>query len=144
MLEVKPKGLHPRPASESDLIATLLAHFAGSGVVAMDVEVQSHGRARVDIAYFDGRDLVGVEAKLADWKRAIAQAVLNRVCFDRSYIALWHTLVSDAVVAEARRFGLGVLAVTKDTVDVAKPAPRAQPGATLRRAVLAKIREGNT
>lgn len=82
-------------------------------------EVRSHGRCRTDLAVDvvlpDGsRHLVGVEAKVHDWPRAVLQAVLNRRCFDASYVAVPDGRVRDGLMDEALARGLGVLAVSKD------------------------------
>lgn len=104
-------------------------------------EVRSHGRARADLVLYNGRDVTIVEAKLSDWKRAVAQATLNLYCADRSYIALWVSAVTDEVVAEARRHQLGVLSVSADTVSVAMKAPPSQPIPDLRRGLIARAFE---
>jgi hypothetical protein len=137
----QPTG-RPRSLRESDVVATVVRYLEVAGVRDVNVEVRSHGTARADIAYLDGRDLVAVEAKLSDWRRAIAQAVLNRLCFDRSYIALWHGAITPEVIAEARRFGLGVLGVTAEDVTTVRHAPRARPGAHIRRATLSRVQRG--
>ncbi len=105
-------------------------------------EVRSHGRARTDLLFLDGAELVGVEVKRADWRRAVAQAVLNRYCFDRSYIALWSTVISDAVIAEARHRGIGVLSVSRQAVHVVEEAAKARPAPALRERVLAQAFDG--
>jgi hypothetical protein len=90
----------------------------------------------MDLLVFDGVDLVGIEAKLSDWRRALAQAVLNRYCVDRSYVALWASKVSPEVVEAAMSFGVGVLSVNDERVDVSHEAPRSSPTGALRQRLL--------
>jgi hypothetical protein len=56
-------------------------------------------------------DLVAVELKLRDWRRAVGQAVRYRVFAERSYVALPAQRVSLDVVREATRAQVGLLAV---------------------------------
>lgn len=55
--------------------------------------------------------LTAVELKLRDWRRAIAQAGRYRLWAERSYVALPADRVNNAVIAEAARNRVGVLAV---------------------------------
>lgn len=58
--------------------------------------------------------LVAVELKLRDWRRAVAQAGRYRLFAERSYVALPAMRINDNVVAEAVRNRVGVLAVGTD------------------------------
>ena len=66
--------------------------------------------------------LVGVEAKLASWQRALRHAVLNRFSVDLSMIALPAYKVTDAVIAACWDQGVGVLAVDQKWLHVVVPA----------------------
>ncbi len=100
-------------------------------------EVRSHGSARTDLCILNGSELVAVEAKLSHWRRAIAQASLNRCYADRSFIALHSGVISAQVLLEAQRWQIGVIAVADDHVVIRANAPRAQPDLQLREQVLA-------
>lgn len=56
-------------------------------------------------------DLVAVELKLNNWRRALAQAVRYRIFAERSYVAMPCERVGEFLIHEARRVGVGVLAV---------------------------------
>ncbi|WP_457253602.1 hypothetical protein [Pedococcus sp. P5_B7] len=56
-------------------------------------------------------DLVAVELKLSNWRRALAQAVRYRIFAERSYVAMPYERVGELLIREARRVGVGVLAV---------------------------------
>jgi hypothetical protein len=100
------------------------------------LEIKSHGRARTDVLVLQDKEVLGVEVKVSDWKRALAQAVLNRYCFDRSYIALWSTAISDTVIAEAENHGVGVIAVAEDSVRIVSEAPRSYPLSSIREKIV--------
>lgn len=115
---------------------------------ALGFEVKSHGRARTDVcvAVRDLHDssspdvLVGVEAKLASWRRALRQAALNRFSVDLSMIALPAYKVTDAVVDACWDQGVGLLAVDQKWLHVVLPAAPADPDAALRQKTLDQLK----
>lgn len=113
---------------------------------AAGFEVKSHGRARTDVCVTlrDLHDsspdvLVGIEAKLANWQRALRQAVLNRFSVDLSMIALPAYRVTDVVIESCWDQGVGVLAVDRRWLHVVAPATRANPDAALRQKTLDQL-----
>src|SRR5262245_135661 len=89
-----------RPVSfetESELVRSMLRRLNAEWPIrACAVEVRSHGRSRADVcvrirdiyASFGSDLIVGIEAKLSDWRRALRQAVLNQCAVDGSFIAM--------------------------------------------------------
>jgi hypothetical protein len=128
-------GFEP-PSSEAHLVAALRAYLVGEGFEAIAEEVRSHGRARTDLIVWDGLTLVGIEAKLRDWGRVVSQAVLNRVCYDQSYLAMWADSISGAMLQEAKAYGIGVLAVDPVGVSVIMLPSEQSPIPALRRRVI--------
>jgi hypothetical protein len=59
--------------------------------------------------------LVVVELKVADWRRAIRQAHVNRWIAKESWVALWHETINEAAFAAASDLGVGLLVVTANT-----------------------------
>ena len=110
---------------------------------AWDVEVRSHGTSRIDLCLWTSKEVVAVEAKRMDWKRAVAQASLNKYCADRSYVALWTSAVTPAVLAEANRLHLGVLSIGPAQTRVLLRAPKVQPSPALRSRIAATLKGGN-
>lgn len=116
-------------------------------VRAFAQEVQSHGRCRTDACFLlrDTADslplLLGIEAKLSDRARAVAQAAMNRYGVDLSYVAMPAARVSDALLEEAVRHGVGVLCVGPRRVEVALPALLNATDAVLRARVLAQLEQ---
>ncbi len=116
------------PATERELVDLLIAHLLRNDPDTDYVrEARTHGRSRADILLRTGGELVSVEAKLGDWRRAIAQALLNRQMVDRSFIALWHERATAVVIEEAGRWGVGVLAVQGSEIREMLDAPAASP-----------------
>lgn len=128
------------PETEAAIVAAIVANLADLGSVqAFGEEVPSHGRSRADVAALVEGDLVLIEAKRTAWQRAISQAAMNRLCCDRSFIALWSGRATPAVLAEASRLGVGVLTVHHGGLDVALQAERREPNAAVRRAIIERI-----
>lgn len=74
-------------------------------------------------------EVVTIEVKVADWRRAVAQAARNRLFAHRSFVALPEaTAVRVKTENLFRDLGIGVLAVTPDgNVHVARRARRTTP-----------------
>lgn len=122
------------PATEAELTAFVCLHArACFGLDSIPTtEVRSHGTSRTDVALYVHGELLAIEVKRLDWRRAIYQAYLNRLCFDRSYIALWQTRVNDVVVREAAEWGIGVLAVSERHLEIAIGAQVCDPDPVVR------------
>lgn len=147
-----PRAFVPLPApvrhvSEAALVDELARRMRVQWPLrAVGFEVRSHGRARTDVcvAVRDLHDsspnvLVGVEAKLASWQRALRQAVLNRFSVDLSMIALPVSKVTDVVMDACWDQGVGVLAVDQKWLHVVVPATLAKPDAALRQKTLEQL-----
>lgn len=140
-----PADRRPGP-SEADLVDAIARLFRRQWPVrALALEVRSHGRCRTDASMLVGgphgapRLLVGIEAKLADRARAVAQAAMNRYCVDASFVAMPAGRVTDVLLADAARHGVGVLAVSARRLDVALPALTGSPDPALRDRVLTQL-----
>ncbi len=135
-------------ATETDLVAELAKRFSARWAVrALKWEVRSHGRSRTDLACLV-RDigaphevplLIGIEAKLTDWPRAIGQASLNRYAFDLAFIAVPATLGAKSLLPTAARHGVGVLGVMPGALDLLLPAQRREPDPYLRARIAAQL-----
>ena len=129
-------------ASESELVDLLVRRMRTDYPVrAIGLEVKSHGRCRTDIGVLvrdihgpRGSDLLlGVEAKLTDWTRALRQAILNQYAVDGSLIAMPLERISDRVVDAAKKYGVGVLAIKGEHLTVVVPAVLGSPDYVLHR-----------
>jgi len=63
---------------------------------------------------FGIRDLIAVEAKVRDWRRALEQASLNKWFASRSYVLMPISSVGDSVLRHAKDLGVGVIARCDD------------------------------
>lgn len=133
------------PKTERELVDLLLTHLddrlaTSTGSLVKAVEVRSHGRALIDVCVIREGELLAMEAKLHDWKGAISQAFFNRYCVDRSYIVLWHSKVKAEIVSDAVGYGVGVMAVHSDHMEIVQDVPTGQPRQALRAAILNRLR----
>lgn len=124
--------------TEADLVHQLITSLKQGGYVVRQ-EVPSHGRARTDLILWDGECLIGVEAKLRDWSRVIGQAVLNRQCVDQSYLAMWSSAISDALLTEAARFGIGVMSLSDGGMQILLQPTHGNPIPELRERLIGAL-----
>ncbi len=86
-------------------------------------------------------ELVSVELKLRDSRKALAQATLHRLFADLSYIAMPAARVSEDLLDGATSHGVGVLGVYPDgQVDCLLEAAPANPGVDLAAAAADTVR----
>ena len=124
--------LPTRPLTEAEIVSHLTRQLGKVWPRAKwGLEVPTHGRSRADVCVWSKGELITIEVKRTDWRRAIGQAALNCLVADYSYVALWEGFVSDQVLAEASRFGVGVLSVNCSELAVVLDAPRSQPSPLL-------------
>jgi hypothetical protein len=92
-------------------------------------EIRWHQK-RLDLGLLSTEGLIVVELKVADWRRAIRQAHVNRWIAKESWVALWHETASDAAFSAAVDLGVGLLLVTENTAyPWLLPAPPVRPDA---------------
>jgi hypothetical protein len=91
-------------------------------------EIRWHQK-RLDLGLVSGEGLVVIELKVADWRRAVQQAHVNRWIAKSSWVALWHESAGRAAYDVAADLGVGVLLVTERTAyPWLMPAPPVRPG----------------
>jgi hypothetical protein len=140
-----PAAVAALPDTEAEIVLALLAQITKLGDVSgWAAEVPSHGRSRADVCLVIDNAVWAIEAKRGDWKRALAQASMNRFAADESYVALWEGRIPAAAVTEARRCRVGIIAVSPADVVVVLSSPRGQPDATVRRRILERIETTGT
>lgn len=100
------------------------------------VEVGTHGRARTDLCIFVNDQLIAIEAKFSNHRRAIGQAFLNRYYADLSYIAVLQEHLTPRLSSQAQQWRLGVLSISDQGVAVAIPAPIAFPDGSFRARII--------
>lgn len=135
------------PLTEAQLVGELGVLLARRWPVrAVGTEVRSHGRCRTDLCalignggYRSDQILIGIEAKLSDWGRAVGQAALNRYAVDLAYVAMPAGRTPAALLIEAARHGVGVLAVGRRSLDVVTTAALSEPDPTLHARIASQL-----
>lgn len=74
-------------------------------------------------------EVVAIEAKVSDWRKAIAQAARNQLFSHRSFVALPISVAQRAAKADSiNQLGIGILGVENDeTITVVSKAIRKRP-----------------
>lgn len=133
----------PRPATEQQVVAIIIDHLddlvADVGTIhQFGAEVRTHGRSRADVL-LRADHVVAIEAKLSDWRRALGQAVLNTSVVDRSYVAMWEGRIPAILLVEAKKYRVGVIAVSHHRLYIVVPAGYGSPDVTARATLLARL-----
>jgi len=110
---------------EDDMKGVVIDYFVKQGFVGFQ-EV-SVCQKRIDL-YFIHRNYpktIAVELKLRKWKQVLRQAYQNLFYAQKSYVGLWHEFITEKAISEISSYGLGILKVKPDSVElVAKPNGR--------------------
>lgn len=100
--------------SEKELVTAFVPYFDDRGI-KYRLEVPVHNRM-VDLVALDEEDnLVGVEFKLKDWKRAIDQSLANKLSFDYTYVCVPKKRFVERLRFEAERVGVGIMVVDPES-----------------------------
>ena len=132
--------------TEADLVAELRSNVPaiwGDDAISL-TEVWCHDQAHMDILVWTPTTLIAIEAKLTDWGQALAQAYLHRWCVDYSYVALPTKAVTEKRLTEARRFGIGVVAVDSTRADIRQKAARNRPAKQIWQRLAGRVRTAST
>ncbi len=101
-----------------------------SGMVEMEIVSQANNVYSLSTVWKDILpEIITIEAKVLDWRRAVAQAARNRVFAHRSFVALpVHLAMRVSTESVFRLLGIGILGVTAhDDVRVLRGARRFRP-----------------
>jgi len=77
-----------------------------------------------------GNEVIAIEAKLSDWKRALYQACRYKLFADLSYVVLdsTHTISAIKNLDSFRKFGVGLACIdTRGNIDIILEAPKQEP-----------------
>jgi len=74
------------------------------------------GAKRIDLVCYrpDMKEIIAVEAKIRDWRKAVTQALSRRLCADKVYVAVPKPNFRRVDVDLFLRYGLGLLEVSRD------------------------------
>ena len=101
-----------KSTGEAQMVHVALRNLVGRGVQAA-VEVPLLHRS-IDLVFRDGHDYVAVEFKVKDWKRAFEQARDHLIAADQVYVCIPSARVSEAVIATAEEYGVGLMSFEAD------------------------------
>lgn len=93
--------------SERELVEAFCKLALQSGY-QVHVEVPCFSQ-NIDIVMKSPVGRIAIECKMADWRRALAQAKRHLLAFDYSYVCMPQRKITDAVVDEFQRTGVGLL-----------------------------------
>lgn len=114
-----------RIKSEEDLYCPILTDF--NKKYEAYFEVYFH-RRRVDIIFRGPDDLIAIEVKVRDWKKAIKQAAIYQLFADYSYIAMPHKFISKLDTKGVRSYfeitGIGLILINNDKPEAIIEAKR--------------------
>lgn len=87
-------------------------------------EVQFLSR-HIDVVGINEKEIIAIEVKIKDWKRALQQALTCRLCAHKVYVAMWHKFAHRVPVELFENYGIGLMSVD-GTVNVVTKAKRSQ------------------
>jgi len=115
---------------ESSLTAPAMAWLTSRGAGSILGEVCNIGNCLADlVAWFADGDMVAVELKVSDWRRALAQAARNRWHVDYSWVGMAEEYVAPAArnLPAFEEAGVGLVAVGTESARVILEARRVAP-----------------
>ncbi len=99
--------------TEYELVLDALRRLDSCPGIEVSHEVPILGRS-VDLAYLHGGDVVTVEFKLNDWRRAVNQARDHLLGADYSYVCMPERRLSTVFIDALKREGIGLLFYRSD------------------------------
>ena len=99
-----------KPVTERRLVDVLVSHLREQHATGREI---GHYERRIDVATIrsDTNELWAIEAKTANWSRALAQAIVNLAAAERSYIALYSKHAHRVPLGILDEHGVGLIAV---------------------------------
>lgn len=78
------------------------------------------GLKRIDLYFIHKHypKTIAVELKVKNWKKALKQAYQNLFYAQNSYVGIWHETLNETIASSINNYGLGVLKVKRDTIEV--------------------------
>jgi len=75
------------------------------------------------------KEIIAIEVKIKNWKRAIQQAITYRLCADKVYVAIWHEFRHRVDENVLDYFGIGLMEVngTTQIVKTARQSDKIHP-----------------
>jgi hypothetical protein len=79
---------------------------------------------RIDVLGYSSkrRRIIAVEAKVANWQKALEQALTYRLVAEEVYVALWHDNIRRIELDQFKAFGIGVMDVNCRVMTLLDPS----------------------
>ena len=65
----------------------------------------------VDIICQNDKEIIAIEVKVRNWKRALRQAIIYQLCANRTYVALCHRFSGRVKIEFFLKYGVGLIEV---------------------------------
>ncbi|MGD2249839.1 MAG: hypothetical protein PVF58_15630 [Candidatus Methanofastidiosia archaeon] len=106
---------------EAELFPAVERHYRKEGY---DVEKEVPMRYKViDIVCRNDNEIIAIEVKVQNWKKALEQAIIYQLCANRTYVALYHKFSTRAKKIFFHRYGVGFIEVNQ-TIDIKMESKR--------------------
>lgn len=100
--------------AESSLICPIIELYSGQGI-AWRQEVPL-GQRRIDMLGIGlpENGWIAIELKIRDWRGALAQAAINNQLVDKSYVAMWHKYIPNALnnISLFNHYNVGLIEIS--------------------------------
>lgn len=110
---------------EEEMKDVVIDYFGNQGFVWFEEVPISQKRIDLYFIHSNYPKTIAVELKIRKWRQALRQAYQNLFYAQKSYVALWHKFLNKKVILEISSYGLGILNIKSDSVElIAKPDSR--------------------
>lgn len=77
----------------------------------------------IDLVAYDNKfsKIIAVEVKVANWKRALQQAMLYQLCAHQVYVALWSNSLNKINLNNFNELGIGLISVDGTARKITNP-----------------------
>lgn len=105
--------------SENELYPIIIDYFSQKGFKCYR-EVKYYTR-KIDIIATKKNQICAIEAKIANWQKALQQALTCKICAQEVYIAMWHDFIHRIPKKKVKKYGLGLLEINGEVKEIIKP-----------------------
>ncbi len=96
--------------SEKRIVDVLVAYMSKTHTVGTEIR---HYEKRIDLVAIDtdGDQIITVEAKLENWKKAIGQAIVNLVAGQKAYVGMYSKNAHRVDIKLLDEYGIGLISI---------------------------------
>lgn len=100
---------------EVELFPAVEQHFKREGY-NVEREVPMRNKV-IDIVCQSNKEIIAIEVKVRNWKKALKQAVIYQLCANKTYVALCHKFSNCIKTSFFIRYGVGFIEVD-ESIDI--------------------------